>query len=242
MTCAARECRRQARGGFSLLEVLVATTILLVLVGSLATTLGAMKGVTTAGGTQSRLQEAGERILKLIAKDMKRSGFVQVGGKDYPFLFNEGNADQDWQGTPTAGFSVHSHPAPTHAAQPGELDFGLTREAVFALPQDADADGVPDIDVNGALVWDAQEFSYVLVTRPDGINYLERRTDGTDGRVIGMFVERIAFDHNASTLLTPDPVPLGAMRVQVFLRQQDGEGSVHRYTARAVVRMRNGAL
>jgi prepilin-type N-terminal cleavage/methylation domain-containing protein len=229
-----------ARSGFTLLEMLIAATILLILAGSLTASLANMRGVTSAGDVESRLQEAGERILKSILTDMKRSGFVQVGPNDYPFLFNEGNANQDWQGIPIAGYAVNGHAAPVHAAVAGDPDFGVTREIVFVLPQDADADQVPDIDAAGDMVWSAQELSYVLVTRPDGINYLERRTNGANGRVIGMFVERLAFDHNASTLVTPDPVPLGAVRVQVFMRQADQDGLVHRYTAGATVRMRNG--
>jgi hypothetical protein len=122
----------------------------------------------------------------------------------------------------------------------GDPDFGVTREIVFVLPQDADGDQVPDIDAAGDLIWGAAELSYVLVTRADGINYVERRTDGANGQVIGMFVERLAFDDNDSTQLSPDPVPLGAIRVQVFLRQVDQEGLVRRYAASATVRMRNG--
>ena len=234
--------RFHARTGLTLIEMIIGLTILLLLAGSLTQSLGNMKGLTTAGDTNGRLQEAGERMLADIVDDMKRSGFVQQGLKDYPFLFNEGDASANWQGVGVNGFGVHSHPAPAHAAQAGDIDFGVTREIVFLLPQDADANGVPDLDASGDLVWDAREFSYVLVTRPDGINYLERRVDGAGARKVGMYVERIAFDDNASTLLTPDPVPLGAIRVQVFLRQQDESGMVHRYTARAVVRMRNGNL
>jgi prepilin-type N-terminal cleavage/methylation domain-containing protein len=228
------------RGGFTMLEMLIAATILLILAGSLTASLSSMRGVTNAGDVESRLQESGERILKAILTDMQRSGFVLVGGIDYPFLFNEGNANENWQAVPNGAFGVHTHPAPTHAAVVGDPDFGVTREIVFVLPQDADGDQVPDIDAAGDLIWGAAELSYVLVTRADGINYVERRTDGANGQVIGMFVERLAFDDNDSTQLSPDPVPLGAIRVQVFLRQVDQEGLVRRYAASATVRMRNG--
>jgi prepilin-type N-terminal cleavage/methylation domain-containing protein len=228
------------RGGFTLFEMLIAVVILLALAGSLTTALRGQKGLMTAGDTDARLQEAGERMLKAILTDMKRSGVVTLVN-DYPFLFNEGDATADWQGVATPGFAAHVHPAPTHAAQAGDLDFGVTREIVFVLPQDADGDQIPDVDANGALLWAPNEISYVLVTRADGINYLERRVDGANGRVIGMFVERLAFDDNASTQLTPDPVPLGAIQVQIFLRQQDQAGLVHRYVARGLVRMMNGA-
>jgi hypothetical protein len=223
-----------------MLEMLIAVTILLILAGSLTASLGSMRGVTTAGDVESRLQESGERILNAIVTDMRRSGFVQVGANAYPFLFNEGNADENWQAVPTGGFAVHNHPAPAHAAVVGDPDFGVTREIVFVLPQDADADGVPDLDAAGDLAWAAQELSYVLVTRADGINYVERRRNGANAQVMGMFVERMAFDDNASTLLTPNPVPLGAIRVQVFLRQVDQEGLVRRHVSSATVRMRNG--
>jgi prepilin-type N-terminal cleavage/methylation domain-containing protein len=239
-----RQERRHARGpggGFTLFEMLIAVVILLALAGSLTTALHGQKGLTTAGDTDARLQEAGERILKSILTDMKRSGMVTLGNA-YPFLFNEGDATADWQGVATPGFAAHAHPPPAHAAQPGDPDFGVTREIVFVLPQDADGDQVPDVDPNGQLLWGPNELSYVLVTRADGINYLERRVDGANGRVVGMFVERIAFDTNASTQLSPDPVPLGSIQVQVFLRQVDQQGLVHRYVARGLVRMLNGAI
>ena len=135
---------------------------------------------------------------------------------------------------------LHTHVGAIKHAQPGEAGFGLDREVVFLLPADFDADGVPDVDANGQLVWDPQQASYTLITRPDGINYLERRVGGLNPTKVAMFVERIAFDDTASTTLPGVPaVPVRAIRIQLFLRQTDAKGQVHRFTARATVRMRN---
>ncbi len=234
---------RNRRAGFTLLEIVISTTLLLLLAGSLVQALDALKGVTTAGSVESKLQQAGERALLRIIDDMKRSGFVtlDLGGfnQSFPFLFDGGDATVSWQGfAPPTGMGVHTHLAATKQAQAGEPDFGLDREIVFVLPADFDGNGVPDVDANGELVWDPAQISYTLVTRLDGLNYLERRVNGVNPTKAAMFVERIAFDDNTSS--GGVAVPLGAIRIQVFMRQNDDNGQVHRHTARAMVRMRNG--
>ena len=41
------------------------------------------------GTTQSRMQDAGERVLQLVSADLRRSGFVTVGADAYPHFFDD---------------------------------------------------------------------------------------------------------------------------------------------------------
>ena len=229
---------KSTTAGFTLVEMAIATTILLLIAGSLVTALDGLTGITVTGSTESKLQAAGEHAMSMIIADIQRSsGPVVLNGKTYPFLFENGDASQNWAQTPVAGFDPHTHPPAASQAQPGDPDFGPDREMVFLQPADADNDGRPDIDPNGQLVWDPTEFSYVVVTGAlDGRNYLQRRRDGAGPRTAASGVERIVFDDAASSGFT---IPLDSIRVQLFLREVDQERRVHRYTAQAVVRMRN---
>jgi hypothetical protein len=126
-----------------------------------------------------------------------------------------------------------------HAAA-DEPSFGPSREIVFLQPQDGGggvaSDGVPDVDNNGQLVWDGDEFSYVLQT-VDGINVLERRTNGQAPVVVARNVERVLFETAAQTDIT---IPTDSVRVRLFLRDTDQKRAIRQYTAEAVVRLRNG--
>jgi len=170
----------------------------------------------------------GERAFARIIADLRRSGSVTVGANNYPYLFDDGNAG----GT----FAAHSHAPAQHEAQAGDPDFGSTREIVFALPADADGNGVPDTDAAGNLVWGAAESSYVLVTRATGVNALERRTNAAQPEAVATYVERVAFDTNATDIT----IPLDAVRVRIYFRLQEPNGFLYRNFVETVVKLRNG--
>jgi prepilin-type N-terminal cleavage/methylation domain-containing protein len=222
------------RAGFSALEMLVAVTVLSLLAGSLSMSLKHMRGLTTTGTSQATLQAASERALRRISADLSRSGSINLMGNAYPFLFDDGAAID--------AFAGHAHPAATHTAVAGEPDFGPTREVVFVLPREADLPGtygrdVPDIDINANLIWDVTEFSYVLITGVDGINYLQRRVNGAAPTTIASNVERVVFDDNPSSGFV---LPVDTIRVRLFFRKTDAQGVVHRYTAEQIIKLRNG--
>jgi hypothetical protein len=77
----------------------------------------------------------------------------------------------------------------------------------------------------------------VLVTAADGVNELQRRVNGASPTVLARGVERILFDTSA---IDPVGVPVRAVRVRLWLRLPDVEGTVHRHFAEAVVRLQNG--
>jgi len=231
--------RSRRRAGFTVIEVAIATLVLVVVSGALITAMDGLRGAAMTGDLSSRLSEAGEKALLNIVEDLRRSGRVNPGTA-FPYTFEGGDSLFN---------DAHDHlPADEHA-EAGEPDFGPDREIVLLLPRDEDTlgpplvvgvpDNIPDLDVNGELIWGLEEFSYVLETGPDGINRLERRIDGVGpGQVMASYVERVRFDDfNSAPLEIPNS---GSVRVRLWLRQPDSRGTVHRWFGEAMVRMRNG--
>lgn len=215
--------------GFSVVELIVGMTILSLLAASLTRATMGLRELGSAGGVQVELQEMGEAALRSIALDLKRSGFATVGPRDYPYLFEDG--------VPDAAFAGHGHAPAASEAVFGNPDFGPTREIVLLRPNDADADGVPDVGPDGLLVWDPVEVAFVLTTRNDGVNVLSRRTSDGVVRPLARYVERVAFDDN---LTSGFEVPLDAVRVRIFFRKRDAKGTLYRHMAERTVRLRNG--
>jgi hypothetical protein len=220
----------KGRAGYSLVEVILAAAILTMLARCLVEAATMMGRLTTTGNVETMLQLESERALDSIVADLRRSGFVTVNGKTFPYVFDDGEARGD--------FAAHSHERAISEAEEGDSDFGPTREIVFALPADADGDERPDLDGTGELVWSPQEISYTRVTYPDG-NFLERMVDIQNPRRIARYVERIVFDTPASSGWA---IPLGSVRVQVFLRMRDPAGALYRHSSSVVLSMRNGGI
>lgn len=219
---------RAARAGFSLLELVVGSALLVILAGALTQSISGLRGLASSGSLRSDLAEDAERALESIVADLKRSGAGFAGGQLYPAFFQDGAA--------AGPDAVFAHGAAPDRAGPGEPDFGPDREIVLLRPADLDADGRPDIDGAGDLAWDGVRVAYVRVAGPDGTGELQRRTsDGRVRRLAGR-VERVVFDDNASSGFE---VPLGSIRARVFLRGTDETGRLYRHVAEAVVRPRN---
>jgi hypothetical protein len=225
--------------GFSMVELAIGIAVLFVLALGLAQSMDSLQSSTITGSADAGLQNSAEKAIAAIVADLKRSGFVAPAGAAYPYLFDDGAAD--------VAHAIHAHAPAVHTALAGEPDFGPNREIVFLEPLDADdrdpltvlptPDGIPDIDEDGRLVWDAIPQSYVVVTGPDGVNVLERRVNAGSPKVVARNVERIAFDDNATSGFQ---VPLDAIRVRIWLRDRDSDGALHRYFGEAVVKLRNG--
>lgn len=226
--------RTHGRAGFSALELLIAVTILSLLAGSLTLAIKNMRGFASTSVSQATLQDSAERALKRISADLSRSGALMIAGNAYPFLFQDGAA--------SGPFAAHAHAAAVHHAVAGEPDFGPNQEIVFGLPQESDGVGtygndVPDIDANANLIWDGNEFSYVLITGADGINYLQRRVNGANPITIASHVERLVFDDNPSSGFV---LPVDTVRVRLFFRKTDAQGVLRRYSAEQIIKLRNG--
>lgn len=215
----------------TVIELAISTFLLIMLSGSLTAALVNVRGVFQEGTIQSRMQDAGERALKVISEDLRRSGFVQVGGLSYPFVFPAG--------VPGPSFAAHAHAPAVQNAQAGDPDFGASSEIVFVQPDfqtDAAGDEVPQLDGLGALQWDDTEISYVLMTGADGVNYLQRRTNAANPRRLAGHVERLVFEAPGQIGVT---IPNDSVRIRIFFRQVDEKGVVHRHQAEATVALRN---
>ena len=223
-----RECKR-GLAGFTLSELTIASVILVIVSAAIMGTLGSLRQLVSTGTVSSELQALGERTLTSIMDDMRMSGFVNEGGADYPYLFDNGVAN--------AAFAAHDHAPHVQNVDAGDLAFGESREIVFLLPADvAPRDGRPDVDT-GVLQWGMDEFSYVVVTGPDGVNYLQRRVNGGSPRNISHHVERIVFDDNTTAILD---VPLQCVRVSIDFLKEDMDGLAYRHRVQATIRLRNG--
>ncbi len=220
---------RTSRAGMTLLEASVSSALLFLVLGTLAHALTGVRDVTNSEGVKAQLQSSGERALEMIISDLRASGFSTVGGIDYPVLFENGAAPN--------GLAEHVHSPAPKEARPSDSDFGPNREIVFRLPADADGDGRPDVTVDGQVIWDAREFSYVVINDPDGVNRLERRIDGVAAQRVASWVERIVFDDAASSGFV---VPLNSIRVRIDFRRPDDNGLQMRHSVEASVRTRNG--
>jgi len=220
---------KDRRAGFTLLDLLIGVMLLLILVGGLTQSLAGMSRNATYASLDGELQSQAERALRMIIAGLRVSGFATMGGDAYPHLFLDGDAQM--------AYAANAHAPATHTAGSGDADFGPSREIVFLQPADADQDNRPDIDGNGRLVWSPSQFSYVLVTRADGVNVLQRRIDGLAPREVAQHVERVAFDDNTTSM---NQVPLDAIRVRIWFRKLDDQGALHRYFTEAVVKLRNG--
>jgi len=218
-----------SRRGFTLTEIAVVAAIFVLLAGVVTKALASVRSLTRTGSEIADLEDSGERAVRAIVEDLKRSGFVMLAGASYPYLFDDGNAVDP--------FAIHAHPPAVKQAVAGDPDFGPNREIVFVLPADADEDGVPDIDGQGDLLWEPTEYSYVVLTGPDGVNVLERREDGASPRVIARNVERIVFDDPASSGFL---LPIGTVRVRIDFRAADAERRRFRHSREVLIRLRNG--
>ena len=229
-----RLATKRPRAGFTILELTISSTLLVMMVASLALSLSRLSSLQKSIETEIRLQDMASSALATILDDLRRSAFVDANGVTYPHLFEDGNAALE--------FNQHDHQPAIQAAQPGDPDFGPIREIVFVLPDDADGDGVPDLDPSGEVIWTAQEFSYVLNTGADGINRLERRTDALEPATVAQFVERVEFDSGpnaGNSIPTELTMPFNTVRVRIWFRAVDGNGHLHTYFVQASTRFRN---
>lgn len=225
---------RSRRAGFTLLELMIGSTILLLLAGSVWETLNSMKRITIVGTVETHLQKQSEKAMSAIFGDLQTSGRVEDAGTVFPYSFTEGAPDDyhdpnEW----------HSHEPAAKSGDP-ELDADALpdQELIFLMPADVNADGIPDVDpLMGELLWDTDTVSYSVRTLDDGSNVLMRKAGAEAARVIARDVERCEFEVFGDT---GAGLLIDQVRVSLFFRKTDEDGRVYRQRMTAVVRMRNG--
>lgn len=224
---------RGPRAGVTVLEITIASVLLLMTAGMTIRAVVDMRGAATLTTVNSQLSAQGERAMERIMDDLRRSGVASVGVLNYPHMFNAGDAGN--------GFDVHDHVPAPQSVPDDDPSYVTPREIIFLQPADADAPGTagagrPDVDANGELVWDTREFSYVVVA-VNGRNELQRRIDGGSPQVVCRDVEWIRFDDNLQPGL--GALPFDVLRVRLALRDVDATGRALRWETEAIVRLRN---
>lgn len=229
--------------GFSLIEAIISVSILFSVGLSMTTSLGGLRQVTLSGTAQQRLQSLGEKAMTRIVSDLRRTANNAAAANLYPYIFEDGDAQAPFA-------NLHFHNPAQHQAGANDFDGGPTREIVFVLPQDlynktvdpncdgnpvSTPDGIPDTDGLGNLIWAPAELSYVLITGNDGINYVERRTNGGNAERIVPFVERMSFDMNS--IENPN-IPLDSVRIRLYFRMQTSDG-LYKHATETTVKLDN---
>lgn len=214
------------------MEVAIGSVLLMLLGATIVESTGSMKRMALTVSTDSALQDHARRALRSMLLDLRRSGFVELGGLEYPHLFENGVPNENY------GAPEHAHAPATKAAVEGDLDFGATKELLFVLPADDDGDGAPDVNIaTGALQWDdSNMLSYAVVDGADGRTSLVRRTTDGGVRVVARDVERMWIENWEDN---PELPPNG-LRIQLWFRSIDGSGQEYRYRVESWVSLRNG--
>lgn len=164
-----RNRRQPQRGGFSLVEMAIATTVLVTLGAGLTLAVGRLRSRAAQGSAESSLEVEAARARSMITHDLRKSGFfTDEAGTDWP-QFAAGGPD------------------------------GQSRLAVYRLPElteDIDTHRTSAVlDEDGERVWD--ERSFRLELGDDG--RLLRTADGEQPVTIARHVQRILVDDNASS-------------------------------------------
>jgi hypothetical protein len=217
---------RRSNRGASLLETLIALSLFPLLIGACLTTIDSTDAEAERGGRMADLVRRADRALSTLTDELERSGFTSIDGVDYPFFVDGAELDD--------AAEKHQH-AEANAAAGAAV---TAREVVFVLPQDANADGWPDLtDTMQSVSWDATQVSYVLLPSPDGSNQLVRREDGANDRVLARGVRRFLVEDAASAGFV---FPINVLRVTLEL-EDSGEGDARQtLTATRHVTLPNG--
>lgn len=217
------------QSGTTLLEMTMVVLIIGCLTLGLCKLFAAANSLFRAGDVKADIEEHGRIAMMNIANDLRQTGYFTdpVTNKSYPYIFTNGAAQ--------APFSLHAHTPAQHQAEPGSIAYGPTREIVFRITADLDGDGVRTSSATGQIEWGPDEISYVLVTAPDGVNQLERRSNGGSPAIVARYVERICFDDSS----TDSSVPYGQVRLILHMRKTTTDGRVVKANYSTLVKMRN---
>ncbi|MEZ5978946.1 MAG: hypothetical protein R3F34_12075 [Planctomycetota bacterium] len=213
-----------ARAGHTLIETLIAVAIFPILVGACFISVTASDEDVDLAEERADMLRRADTAMSIVTSTLETTGWVSVGGVDYPWFVEEDDVDD-----PDA---VHPHARAIRAEQ------GRTaREINVVVPLDADGDGWPDLDEDfEAIDWSPERISFALVPDGSGSNALERRVDGQPGRVIARNVRRFVVDDAASSGFD---IPLDCLRVTLELQGARDARQTLRLTR--IVRMPNGS-
>ncbi|MEY2747834.1 MAG: hypothetical protein RL112_2876 [Planctomycetota bacterium] len=265
MNPATRIAARRARRGFTLLEVAISSSVLFLITAALVQQLEATRRLALVARTGERLHAGGTSALKAVGDELRRSARTWVDGVEYPLLCVDGDNGQgpDYlahppanehadEGEPDHGPNVElawARPTLRRIAQGADgrnhcLDCSEDEidGEMYHDPDESDGDHVrvyqaPYIDpATGLVRWSDELGSLAVVPDARGRNALELRVAGARTKTLARDVERIQCDTSATD---PVGVPVGAVRVRLWLRSRDETGAVQRWSGESIVHLRN---
>ncbi len=214
---------RAARRGISALEAAIMVAIFGTLMSGFMSSLSRFQSAQNDTGVRNDLLRAKGRAVRVLRQDLRRSGFVSVGGVAYPVTVPDGGL--------AGGFPFTAHPPSVAGATPNS-------ELLMVMPIDGDNDGWPDF-AGGQPVFGPDRIAYYLVPDGQGANVLTREVE--NGRVASVCrdVVRFTVETPAETGFT---IPLDSLRVRLTLSKQVPGGLRHTVELDEVVRLVNGGL
>lgn len=263
-----RRARAGAQAAFTLIEMFITVSTLGVFAMMTVGASESNSSLTEMGNIKGEMLRQSQRAIGRILQDLRLSGFVSLGGKDYPHLYDSGAAG--------IGFEAYEYVPGNMSASPSDADFGIMRSIVICLPSDLDGDGRPELDADGngvpeldgnrdgtptdsaedvadmwdpneviihpttRLSWNRQDVGYIVTpTGPNGENELVRVTAGAAGE--REVLARGVERIQFDTAETASySIPGGTVRVRLFFRVRASDGKVYRSQYEVIARPKNG--
>lgn len=217
----ARTARRRA--GFTILEAVIAVALFSMLLGGFLLSVDRMGRAQDSSDVRYTLAVDALDAVRSITTEVRRTGYVTLAGDQMPVFFDDG--------APGAAYAAFAH----GALQSGES----VREIVYRIPEDADADGWPDLDAGDEVVWEAVDRAIVCASLGDGTDALTLSTSDGGRTILARDVASIVFETPAQTGFD---IPLDALRFTLRLRRSAADGTAYEFESQRVVRLRNGGF
>jgi hypothetical protein len=224
-----RDARRR-RGGYSLVEALVAAFIFVALLVAVYAALTDAMAVQDIQGTYVTIQMDARRALDRMATELRMTGRFNnpaPGQPGYPYVFADGD--------PFGVFTYLKHDPPVRHLPASNPANGASCDIVFKVPRDEDGDGLLTAAATGNIEWCVEDVSYALVTDANGINVLERRENGVTTDILARYVERFTFD----TIDTDPAVDMDEIVITLYMAREAPKGVWLQTNLTTCVTMRN---
>jgi type II secretory pathway pseudopilin PulG len=205
------------RDGFTLVEALVSSTLFIAIMGAFALSLVSAERARADAEVTERLHREALEALDGLREELSRSGFEN----GFPLAYDDDVA---------ADYAVFAH-ATAHGANE-------RCDLVYRLPADADADGWPDVEEDGSVVWEEEPRAFLLVPNDSGTNDLVRRSADGASVTVARNVATLRYSTPAETGFA---IPLDCLRVEVGMSAIE-DGRPYRFDVTTVVRLQNGGL
>jgi type II secretory pathway component PulJ len=267
--------RRRGIAGVTIIEVMIVATIFVLVATSIYRSLSNLTQFQGTTDSAVILQIEGQKALNSIVGELRTAGFFKPNTNNTLSAYNPAiwvmepidDTHTNWdvpylwanEGDPRGVFGALGHTAADHAAKSGEEEFNVTREMCFvslgsyitttATPPVASVEWTSSmLGAQSSIILPVQWqlVSYELITDPDGINRLRRRTRPIDSatysigaidsdEVLARHVEAVRFD----TAQTDSSLALYTVKATIWLRKTAPSGQTVQAKVQAAIKLRN---